>query len=171
MTSKLKQMFTSVIDENKGIIYKVANSYCRDKEDRNDLIQEILAQLWRAFEKYDKQYKLSTWMYRISLNVAISFYRKERKHKNIVELKQEELLNIADEAESDKSEPEENVRLLYQFIGGLNKLNKAVMLLYLENESYQTIAETLGITETNVATKISRIKKKLKLQFSEQESQ
>jgi RNA polymerase sigma factor (sigma-70 family) len=71
------QTFLSVIESNKGIIYKVANSYCWDEENRKDLIQEIIVQLWLAFDKYDKNYKLSTWMYRIALNVSISFYRKQ----------------------------------------------------------------------------------------------
>ena len=69
--------FLKVIDANKGIIYKVANSYCRDEENHKDLIQEIILQLWLSFPKYDPSFKLSTWMYRIALNVSISFYRKE----------------------------------------------------------------------------------------------
>ena len=76
-------LFLSVIENNKGIIYKVANSYCKDDEDRKDLVQEIIFQLWQSFGKYDDQYKLSTWMYRIALNVAISFYRKGSRRKDI----------------------------------------------------------------------------------------
>jgi RNA polymerase sigma factor (sigma-70 family) len=162
-------IFTSLIDKNRGLIYKVANSYCQSNEDRKDLIQEIVMQLWRAFEKYDEKYKLSTWMYRISLNVAISFYRKENRRKDVTPLVNNDVLTMAVEPELD--EPDENVRLLYEFISGLNKLDRAVMLLYLEDENYQDIADTLGITETNVATKINRIKTKLRHKYSKKGSE
>lgn len=78
----VKERFLSLIEMHKGIIYKVANAYCRDVEDRKDLVQEIVIQLWRSFDKYDAQYKWSTWMYRIALNVAISFLRKEKRRKD-----------------------------------------------------------------------------------------
>ena len=159
--------FALVIEKNKGILYKIANTYCQSLDDRNDLIQEILIQLWRAFDKYDDKFKISTWMYRISLNVAISFYRKGSKQKDEMPLNNDVVLDIRDETAT--GEQEENVRQLYEFIGNLNELNKAVMLLYLENETYQDIADALGMTETNVATKISRIKKKLSNQFTNKE--
>jgi len=155
-------LFISVINENKGIIYKVANSYCKNSENRNDLVQEIIIQLWKSFENYNKQYELSTWMYRIALNVAISFYRKDKKDlstpltENIIALITEE----------EPGQLEENVRLLYQFINELDELNKALMLLYLDNKTHKEMAEVLGISETNVATKIGRIKEKLKYKFS-----
>ena len=74
------EQFISLIESNKGIIYKVANSYCSDTENRKDLIQEIIIQLWLSLEKYDSRFRISTWMYRIALNVSISFYRKENRH-------------------------------------------------------------------------------------------
>lgn len=161
-----KQAFTDLIDQNKGIIYKVVNAYCKHKEDRQDLIQEILIQIWRSFEKYNAAFKLSTWMYRISLNVAISFYRKESRRKDTVQMDNADILSISDDTEENE---DENVKRLYAFIGELNKVNKAIMILYLEDESYQSIADTLGISETNVATKISRIKKTLQSKFSLEE--
>lgn len=166
MTNKQRE-FESLIDQNRGILYKVAKGYCTNKEDRNDLIQEILIQLWGAYQKYDASYKLSTWMYRIALNVAISFYRQERRRSAVVTLHGEALVELVDDTESD--EVEEGVRQLYEFIGGLNRVDKAVVILYLTHESYRGIAEILGITETNVATKISRIKKQLMQQFSARE--
>ena len=156
------ELFLSVINANKGIIFKVANSYCKNSENRNDLVQEIIIQLWKSFENYNEQYEHSTWMYRIALNVAISFYRKTKKEiaapltDNIIEL-------VTDD---EPGEQEENVRLLYQFIYELDELNKALMLMYLDNKTHKEMAEVLGITETNVATKIGRIKEKLKLKFS-----
>jgi RNA polymerase sigma factor (sigma-70 family) len=154
--------FENLIEGNKGIIYKVANSYCRDKEDRKDLVQEIIIQLWKAFGHYNSQFKVSTWMYRISLNVAISFYRKE-KRSSVAPLTATIIAMVADE---EPGQLEEQVQLLYQFINELDELNKALMLLYLDNTSYKEMAEVLGISETNVATKIARIKDKLKQKFS-----
>ena len=161
-TLDVNDAFLSLIEQNKGIIYKISNSYCRDPENRKDLVQEIIIQLWKAFDNYDNRYKVSTWMYRIALNVAISFYRKERKSSSAPLTS----VVIGMMAEDPPEEHEENVRLLYQFINELDELNKALMLLYLEDNSYKEMAEILGISETNVATKISRIKEKLKKRFS-----
>ncbi len=106
------QTFLSVIESNKGIIYKVANSYCWDKENRKDLIQEIIVQLWLSFEKYDKNYKLSTWMYRIALNVSISFYRKENRRYDISQPLPDAILYLQDET----GEPNTDVEKLHAFI-------------------------------------------------------
>jgi RNA polymerase sigma factor (sigma-70 family) len=101
-------------------------------------------------------------MYRIALNVAISFYRGERTRTRHVIADERRLLEAVDETES---QPEE-LRLLYQFIDGLDPLNKALILLYLDENSYQEIADVLGITETNVATKISRLKTKMRQELN-----
>jgi RNA polymerase sigma factor (sigma-70 family) len=158
-----KADFLQLIEQNKGIIYKVARSYGKNEEDREDLFQEIIIQLWRSFERYDDQYKLSTWIYRIALNVAISFYRKERRRIASESPLTESLTDIADE--ESNTELESNINLLQQFINELNELEKALMILYLESKSYKEIAEILGISETNVATKISRVKNQLKQKF------
>lgn len=156
--------FLQLIEQNKGIIYKVARSYGKNDEDREDLFQEIIIQLWGAFERYNDQYKLSTWMYRIALNVAISFYRKERKRTASSLPLTEGMSEIAED--NAQEELNANIHLLQQFINQLKELDKALMILYLESKSYKEIAEILGITETNVATKISRIKDQLKQKFS-----
>jgi RNA polymerase sigma factor (sigma-70 family) len=156
--------FLQLIEQNKGIIYKVARSYGKNDEDREDLFQEIVIQLWGAFDRYNDQYKLSTWMYRIALNVAISFYRKERKRIASSLPLTEGMSEIAEDAAQE--ELNANIHLLQQFINQLKELDKALMILYLESKSYKEIAEILGITETNVATKISRIKDQLKQKFS-----
>lgn len=161
--------FLDVIESNKGILFKVANSYCRNTDDRKDLVQEIILQLWKSFENYNEKFKLSTWIYRISLNVAISFYRKENSRKRI---SNPITTDIFDFSETEISvEKETNLGILNQIISELNDLNKALMLLYLEEKSYREISEIIGITETNVATKIGRIKSKLKKEFNQLKNQ
>ena len=161
-----KEQFIKTIDEHKKIIYKIVNSYCQNKEDRKDLEQEIIIQLWNSFDKYNSDYKYTTWMYRIALNVAISFYRKEKKWSIKNDFYNEEsIFKIEEDTSEEQTELNYHLKLLQEFIHNLNELNKALMLLYLEEKSYEEIAEILGITKTNVATKISRIKLKLKKEF------
>jgi RNA polymerase sigma factor (sigma-70 family) len=158
-----KEKFISVIKDNQNLIYKICYSYCSNAENRKDLQQEILIQLWNSFSKYDGRVKLSTWIYRIALNTAISFYRNDSKQSDkkvsidalIISLSNFEYV----------PEQDENITMLYQFIEKLNEMDKALILLYLDDNKQKDIAEVLGISETNVATKISRIKKILKEQF------
>jgi RNA polymerase sigma-70 factor (ECF subfamily) len=159
-----KEEFLELIRANRKIIFKVCNSYCKNKSDREDLAQEIIYQLWRSYGSFNQENKFSTWMYRVALNVAISYYRKKKKTDNTISL-EEHLIEIADE-DSLNNESENNFILLQQFINELKELDRALMILYLEEKSYKETAEILGITETNVATKISRIKEKIKQKFS-----
>jgi len=165
-STEKSELFLSVIQTNKGIVYKVANSYCINPEDRKDLIQEIIVQLWKSFDRYNAQYKHSTWIYRIALNVAISFYRKNNRRKKVSGPFSESIINITETGIS--GEIEENIGFLHQFISELKELDKALILLYLEEKSYKEIAEIMGISETNVATKIGRIKIVLQQRFSNQ---
>ena len=167
METNKKERFIKTIDDHKKIIYKIVNSYCPNRDHRKDLEQEIIIQLWNSFDNYNEKYKYSTWMYRIALNVAISFYRKEKKQPIKNDFYDEEsIFSIVDENEEEnKTELDHHLKLLQKFINNLNELNKALMLLYLEEKNYEEIAEILGITKTNVATKISRIKLKLKKEF------
>ncbi len=159
---KEDNVFLSVIEQHKGIIYKVANSYCRNIEDRKDLIQEIIYQLWRSFGRYNDQYKYSTWLYRIALNVAISFYRKDSKRSGHASELTTDIIVVAEE----KDDLSPQLHLLQRFISELPELDRAIMILYLEEKNYKEIADILGLTETNIATKINRIKNKLKGKFS-----
>ncbi len=159
-----KDKFISIVKDNRNLIYKICYSYCSDPESRKDLEQEILMQLWNSFSKFDGRVKISTWIYRIALNTAISFYRKDCTH-NGRKITIDELI-ISPSHFEYVPEQDENLVLLYQFIENLNKMDKALMLLYLDDNKYKTIAEILGISETNVATKINRIKKSLKEKFS-----
>jgi len=146
---------------SKKILYKVCNSYCRNHDDREDLAQEIIVQLWRSFGSFDARCLFSTWMYRIALNVAISFDRRENTRTRYVLSDQERLLNARDETANQSAE----MQSLHQFIERLEPLNKALVLLYLDGNSYQEIADVLGISETNVATKISRLKQTMRQEF------
>ena len=164
MQTEKSDIFLSVVETNKGIIYKVANAYCIHAEDRKDLIQEIIVQLWKSFDRYNDEYKYTTWMYRIALNVAISFYRKENRRKQLTDPLSDNILDLVDD--NAIIETNKNIGYLKQFIAGLKELDKALMLLYLEEKSHKEIAEITGISETNVSTKIGRIKKILKQKFS-----
>ena len=161
-TPELQERFQTLVDEHKKILYKVCNSYCRDRGARDDLAQEIIIQLWRSFDRFDERYRFSTWMYRIALNVAISFYRRENTRTRYLISDEEHLLEAIDEKENQP----DDIRLLYEFIEGLDPLNKALVLLYLDGNNYQEIANVLGISETNAATKINRLKNKLKQELS-----
>ena len=155
--------FESIIAKNKGIIYKVANSYCKDSDDRKDLVQEIVIQLWRSFKRFDHSGKLSTWIYRVALNVAISFYRRDSKRKMVSGELTESLIAII--PDNEESETEGQINQLQQFIGELKDMDRALMILYLEDKSQKEMGEIMGITETNVSTKIARIKEKLRTKF------
>ncbi|NEU09181.1 sigma-70 family RNA polymerase sigma factor [Flavihumibacter sp. R14] len=159
-----RRRFQELIAQNKGILFKVARTYCRDKEDIPDLMQEISIQVWRSVEKYDERYKVSTWLYRIALNVAISFYRKNvKRQEHIIPLNDD----ISPAGETESTDNEQQLTLLEQFISELGDLDKALMLLYLEDRSHSEIADIMGISKSNVGTRIGRIKEKLRTRFSQ----
>jgi len=158
-----RDSFVSVIKDNQNLIFKICRSYCSNSENRKDLQQEILMQLWSSFSKFDGRVKVSTWMYRVALNTAISFYRNDCKIKDRKISIDASVISLSDL--EYVPEEDENIVMLYRFIDDLNKIDKALILLYLDDNKYRDIAEILGISETNVATKISRIKKVLKEKF------
>lgn len=161
LTPMRQERFLALLDEHRKILYKVANSYCRNPADRQDLVQEIAVALWRSFDRYDDRFRFSTWMYRIALNVAISFHRSEtRRSRNLVPAG-ESALEIAAVA-SESAAIDDELRLLNHFIERLEDLERALILLYLDGNSHETIAEILGISRTNVGTRIGRIKEKLR---------
>jgi RNA polymerase sigma-70 factor (ECF subfamily) len=160
-----KDQFLAVIENNKGIIFKIVHSYSKNFEDRKDITQEIIIQLWKSFEKYDEKFKHTTWIYRIALNVAISFYRKERSREKLSLPFSEGIFQFPEELTSTNQDS--NLNILQQFIQELKDLEKALILLYLEEKSHKEISQIMGITETNVATKIGRIKNILKQKFEQ----
>ncbi len=161
MAADLGQQFHELLERHRKIVFKVANSYCRDPHDRADLAQEIATQLWRAFPGYDGKRLFSTWMYRIALNVAISHVRNAaRRERDSISLDASGLDMIDENA--TPPETDERVRDLYLFIDQLDPLNRALLLLYLEEKPQREIADILGISETNVATKIGRLKQRIR---------
>lgn len=161
--NKLSDAFLQHLADNKGILYKVARSYKRDEEEVKDLIQEITFQVWKAYPGYKPTLKFSTWLYRIALNVAISSYRKESKRAAINTMMDDRFVEIAAPAETALNE---NVRQLYALISEFKHFDRALMLLYLEEKSYAEIATIMGITVSNVATKLNRLKNTLKDKFT-----
>ncbi len=166
-----RRAFGDLLESNRGIVFKVVNTYAFNPADREDLGQEIATQLWRAYPGYDPRRKFSTWMYRIALNVAISHVRTMARHRkfttpldeDVVDHDLNEGLAQADMAHGGADhEIAQQIRALHRFIHGLEPLNRALLLLYLEDNSYREIADILGITETNVATKLSRLKQRIR---------
>lgn len=148
--------FQTLLDRHRGIVFKVAHTYCRHADDRADLEQDIAAELWRAFPRYDDTRPFPTWMYRVALNVAISFVRGVARRPPAVPL--DDTATAAPAA----AEPDERLRRLHRFLDRLDHLNRALLLLYLDDHSYRDIADVLGISETNVGTKLNRLKLRLR---------
>jgi len=153
--------FAERLERHRKIVFKVANGYGRDAHERADIAQEIAAQLWRAYPAYDGKRAFPTWMYRIALNVAISHLRATSlRERHSVPL--DESLHDSAGAAGIEAENDGRVRELRRCIERLDPLNRALLLLYLDERSQAEIAEILGITETNVATKIGRLKERLR---------
>ncbi|WP_405605953.1 RNA polymerase sigma factor [Polaribacter sp. Asnod1-A03] len=163
-----KTLFVDILKKHKGILYKVITIYCADENDKKDLEQEILIQIWKSLDKYDDTYAITTWLYRISMNVAISHYRKVFKTKSkIVRLDSTLLEYTKSDEKSDDSYQKE---ILQKLLSQLNEFDKALMFLYLEDKDNEVIADILGITKTNVSTKINRIKNRWKQELKSQKN-
>jgi len=155
--------FTELIKDNQGILFKVSSMYCTDIACREDLVQEILLQLWRSFPSFDKTRKYTTWMYRIALNTAISQWRKDKTKKEIAT----DELPVTVTDDDINNEKSEKVRILNLAINRLNKAEKSIIILYMDDYPYDEISEITGISVSNVGVKINRIKKKLQHHLKE----
>jgi len=155
----LEKNFTEIVTTHQGIIHKVCGIYCKNDESRKDLFQDIVMQLWRSFPSFRGDAKVTTWMYRVALNTAISSFRKQ------VRKPQEESISGSiyqiPIINRFGQEQEEQIQFMYKAIQHLSKIEKAIIMLYLEEHSYDEIAKITGITKTNVGVKINRIKGKL----------
>lgn len=158
--STLQARFEALLTAHARLLLKVAHTYCGQAEERRDLLQEMQVQLWRAFPGYDAGRPFTTWMYRIALNVAISHVRRTGQRERHTAPLDDAVVERVPAPAVD--EPDERVRALREVMGQLDPLQRALLMLHLEERSYREIAEVLGITETNVATKLSRLKQRLR---------
>jgi len=151
--------FLQLIGENKGILYKICRIYQDDPDDRDDLLQEMILQLWLVFGSFRGESKFSSWMYRVALNTAIAFFKKQKRRPDSEQLPQQ--FEKADEP-SPAGEKDEQLAVFYKAVQQLDKVEKALIYLYMENQPYEEIAATLGISEGNVRVRLNRVKNKLK---------
>lgn len=154
MQNKEKE-FELIIEQHSGIISKVCFFYAIDSDHYKDLWQETMANLWNGFERFRGDSKMSTWIYRVSLNSCISFHRKHYKNRNLVPI--EEMIELIDTS----TERPELLREMYRMINLLSNIEKAVIMLWLDDHSYDEIAEITGLQRNTVASKLYRIKEKL----------
>ena len=148
----------NLIQEHEGTIYKIARLYINSDADLDDLYQEIVLQLWKAFPSFQRKSSPGTWLYRVALNTAITYLKKRKKRIETVSL----LAGIEQFKVDDREQDKSQIALLYDMVSKLDSLDKGLVLLYLENKSHQEIADIVGISVSNVGTRINRIKKKLR---------
>jgi RNA polymerase sigma factor (sigma-70 family) len=158
MDSK-ETLFIQTITQNKGMLFKICRIYQDDADYRNDLLQEIILQLWTVFDSYRGESKVTTWMYRVALNTAIVFFKKQKRRPDSEQIPPG--FDQADEL-SDAGEKENQLALFYKAVQQLTKVEKALIYLYMEDQLYPDIAATLGISEVNVRVRLNRVKNKLK---------
>jgi len=158
MPGQDREVFIEQIELNQGILHKVCGMFHDNIQDKEDLYQEIIIQLWKSWNNFKGNSKLSTWMYRVALNTAISMSVSSKKQTKARSLSLNDL-KYSDETNTDVSN--EDIRALYKAISTLSKIEKAVILLYLEEKSYEEIAEITGLSKSNVGVRILRIKRKL----------
>ena len=161
--------FSVLLEQHHGIVFKVAATYCRHPDDRQDLAQEIAAQLWRAFPGYDSARPFPTWMYRIALNVAISHVRSIGSRAPAVSLDEshESHPGFAIDDGSARHEADQQLRALHAVIDRQSPIDRALLLLWLEDRSQREIAEIIGISESNDATKLNRLKQRIREQLAD----
>ncbi|WP_369617895.1 RNA polymerase sigma factor [Flavobacterium sp. CFS9] len=153
-----EQEFLNRIESHKGILYKVSKMYMDNSDDQQDLFQEIVCQLWKSYGSFRNESQFSTWMYRVAINTAIVFLRKEKRKVDKYEIASE---NIKDD-EGDSRIKESQIDHFYKAVQKLEKIDKAIIFYQLEGFSHKEIGENLGISEGNARVKLNRAKEKLK---------
>jgi RNA polymerase sigma-70 factor (ECF subfamily) len=151
-----KREFSELVEKHQGLIHRVTLVYANSPADRDDLFQEICLQLWRSYGGFREESEFATWMYRVALNTAISSIRKKRGRPVF------EALHVGDRAAPERPDDQGDFELLHGAIAELSPIDKAVILLWLEEKSYEEIASIMGITKSNVSVRLVRIKKKLR---------
>jgi RNA polymerase sigma-70 factor (ECF subfamily) len=149
--------FKILLEDNQQLIAKICRAYSNSPEEFEDYFQEVSLQIWKSYDSFKGASQLSTWIYRITLNVCLTELRKSKKRINTYAIQAEhDLSDTATEYKNDE------VEQLYAAIRTLKKIDRAIILLFLEDRKYKEMAEILGISITNIGVKISRIKKELK---------
>jgi RNA polymerase sigma-70 factor (ECF subfamily) len=158
-TNNQQNEFVQLLNQHQPLIYKVCNLYGQELSDRQDLFQEIVVQLWRAYPSFRGESKFSTWLYRIALNTAISGLRKKKNH-----IASFEPDNLPTEIQDEAYNKDKEIQLdqLYAAIRQLSEIERALVMLYLEDKSYEEMEEILGINQNNLRVKMNRIKEKLR---------
>ncbi|GAA0872279.1 sigma-70 family RNA polymerase sigma factor [Gangjinia marincola] len=159
MSKDLEQQFVTQFEAHQNIVHKICRMYTNNRDQHNDLFQEVTVQLWRAYPKFRGDAKFSTWMYRVALNTAITLYRKSKRQVTTQDF---EGVSFKISAEEYDDTTERQLKLMYAAVKELNDIDKALVLLYLEDKDYREISQTLGISEVNARVKMNRIKGKLK---------
>jgi len=150
--------FIQSIEQNQKIIHKVCNLYMDNEQDKKDLFQEIVLNAWKGFRNFKGEAKLSTWLYRVALNTAITFYRKEKRKVETAAFKEHYATTLSDTWFKE----DEQLTAMHKAIADLSKIDKGLVMLYLEDYHYQDIGDIMGISPNHVAVKMNRIKTKLK---------
>ena len=154
-----QQVFLDLIKQHQPMLHKVCNLYCQSGEDRQDMFQEIIIQLWKAYPNFRGDSKFSTWLYRIALNTAISDLRRKQRRIKMVYT---EDVPYEISADSVPTEKEDQLKELYRAVAHLGEIEKAIVMLYLEDKSYDEMEEILGINQNNLRVKMNRIKERLR---------
>jgi RNA polymerase sigma-70 factor (ECF subfamily) len=157
--------FLALIEQHKRILYKVAFGYCRNAEDRADLVQDMMIELWKSYANFNGRCQFSTWMYRVAVNVAISSYRGEsRRIRDALPI--EDVAADLAAAEHAFDPDSDNMRALAQLLSQFDEVSRALVILFLEGLAHEEIAEVLGISASNVSTRLNRIKTRLQQNFA-----
>jgi len=157
---KIKEQFLDILEKNIGILLKVSRVYTKVAQDREDLLNDITLELWKSFKSFNGNSKISTWIYRVALNTSMNYKRKKRNDSLFVSLndfKKEDIFPWLIEQDNSSE-----LEVLYNCIDELNEINKAIILLYLDGKSHDEISEIMGISKTNVGTRIGRIKEQIR---------
>jgi RNA polymerase sigma factor (sigma-70 family) len=155
-----KDQFLNILEKNIGIILKISRVYTKIEQDREDLINDIILELWKSFKNFKGDSKISTWIYRVALNVSLNYNRNRKNNSlfySINDFQKEEIQSWLIEQDNSSE-----LEILYNCIDELGEINKAIILLYLDGNSHDEISEIIGISKTNVGTRISRIKEQIR---------
>lgn len=156
----IQEQFLHILEKNIGMIIKISRAYTKVRQDREDLVNDITLELWKSFKHFKGDSKISTWIYRVALNTSMNYKRKKKNvslFSSVNDLKETDTYSWLLEEDTSSE-----LEVLYNCIDELNEINKAIILLYLDGNSHDEISEIMGISKTNVGTRISRIKEQIK---------